>query len=75
MTQTAYTLDVGAEMDLGTAFMKEYIPKYWHFLDRSNDGLLNYSEFKMAWSDIAAIFVQVSLQIFQAIIQPIRSTG
>ena len=30
MTQTAYKLDVGAEIGAGTAFMKEYIPKYWH---------------------------------------------
>jgi len=49
--------------ELGETFMQEYIAKYWHFVDRSNDGLLNYSEFKMAWSDIAAIFVQVGLQI------------
>ena len=48
---------------LATTFMQEYIPKYWHFVDRSNDGLLDYSEFKMAWSDIASILVQVGLQI------------
>ena len=46
-----------------TIFMQEYIPKYWHFVDRSNDGLLDYSEFKMAWSDIASILAQVGLQI------------
>ena len=49
--------------ELGETFMQKYIAKYWHFVDRSNDGLLNYSEFKMAWSDIAAILVQVGLQI------------
>ena len=49
--------------DFGHAFMEKYISKYWHFVDRSNDGLLNYWEFKMAWSDIAAIFVQVSFKI------------
>ena len=48
---------------LATPFMQEYIPKYWHFVDRTNDGLLDYSEFKMAWSDIASILVQVGLQI------------
>ena len=46
-----------------TDFMNEYIQKYWPFLDRNNDGLLNYLEFTTAWSDIAAIFVQVRLQI------------
>ena len=51
------------KMLLATAFMQEYIPKYWHFVDRTNDGLLDYSEFKMAWSDIASILVQVGLQI------------
>ena len=50
-------------MVLSETFMQEYTAKYWYFVDRSNDGLLNYSEFKMAWSDIAAIFVQVGLQI------------
>ena len=49
--------------DFGQAFMEKYIPKYWHFVDRSNDGHLNYAEFKMAWSDMAAIFVQVSFKI------------
>ena len=48
---------------IATTFMQEYIPKYWHFVDRSNDGLLDYSEFRMAWSDIASILVQVGLQI------------
>ena len=62
MTEAAYKLDAGEPLDLGTAFMTEYIPKYWHFVDRNNDGLLNYEEFKMAWSDISAILVQVSFQ-------------
>ena len=59
MMKLGLELDLGSEMAYGTIFMNKYIPTYWHYVDRTNDGLLNYSEFKMVWSDIAAIMVQV----------------
>ena len=56
-------IDNGQEDRTIKAMMETYTQNYWHFVDRNNDGLLNYSEYKMAWSDIVGILVQVGLQI------------
>merc|ERR1711962_1888553 len=47
-----------------TDFINEYEKKYWDFVDRNNDDLLNYDEFKATWSDFAAIQAQMNLNLY-----------
>ena len=41
-----------------------YLSRYWHFVDRDNNGSLDFFEFRKFWTDMTDVVVQRTFQVY-----------